>query len=145
MEPLASGLIRNKEGWHSRCVHHRCVQGRSSPESKCAWMWPGCSRHVGANCIKMSERPSKSVCKRGPESLLFFVVVTCRCLCPGRAWCISSIDLCHACCKCLWVIGWRRQTRRTDVYVRRGEEDVIWRKRCSEEPSSANRSLRKQV
>lgn len=69
----ASGPIWNNEGWLSRCVDLGYVQGwRSSAESKCGWMWPGCSSYVGLNCIKMcGVRVQGS--KRGAESLTSFL------------------------------------------------------------------------
>lgn len=69
----ASGPIWNNEGWLSRCVDLGYVQGwRSSAESKCGWMWPGCSSYVGLNCIKMcGVRVQGS--KRGAERLTSFL------------------------------------------------------------------------
>lgn len=105
---------------------------------------------IGANWRKMYEECVQvcgRVCER--EELKAYFSSACRYLYPVCAWCICSIDPCRACCKCLRVFGWRRQTVRTDVYVQKGRrkntEDVIWRKQHSEETSSAEINVRKRL
>lgn len=132
---LASRFIRNNEERHSRCVNQRSVEAwRSSAKTENGWMWPGCS------CT--------SRCKL-EKGLKAYFSSACRYLYPVCAWCICSKEPCRACCKCLRVFGWRRQTVRTDVYVQKGRwkntEDVIWRKQHSEETSSAEINVRNRL
>lgn len=105
---------------------------------------------IDANWRKMFEvcvQVCGRVCER--EELKAYFSSACRYLYPVCASCICSIEPCHACCKCLRVFGWRRQTVRPDVYVQKGcwknTEDVIWRKQHSEETSSANINVRKRL